>query len=142
MQERRGMTKQTRLSLIEVITIAAVLAAGSVTVVPRFTRASQASMTDELIDGLQRMRCQLTLYRVQHGDRLPPTDSLETFETALTTKVGEHGPYIKRIPVNPYNRLSTVRFDGEPAGVNKAGWRLDTKTGSFQADNNASFAAL
>jgi hypothetical protein len=136
------MTKRTRWSLIEVITIAAVLTAGSVTVAPRFTKASQASMTDELIDGLQRMRCQLALYRVQHGDRLPPTDSLEGFETAMTTTEGAHGPYIKRIPVNPYNRLNTVRFDGEPAGANKAGWRFDTKTGSFRADNNACYAAL
>ena len=134
------MTKQTRLSLIEVITIAVVLALVSVGVVPRFSEASEESKTGELIDGLQRMRTQLALYRVQHEDRLPPTDSLEGFNSAITTRVGEYGPYIKKIPVNPYNCLNTVRFDGEPAGVNKSAWRLDTKAGTFQADNNAACA--
>ena len=134
------MLKQTRMSLIEVVTIGAVLAVASVGVAPRFIEASEESRTDGLIDGLQGMRSQLALYRVQHEDRLPPTCSLEEFESAMTTKVGEYGPYIKKIPVNPYSGLNTVRFDGEPAGANKAGWRLDTKTGSFQADNDAACA--
>ncbi len=131
------MTEQMRLSLIEVLTIGVVLVVASVGVVPRFTEASEESTTDALIDGLQRMRSQLALYSAQHGDRLPPTHSLEGFTNAMTTKVGEYGPYINKIPVNPYNGLNTVRFDEEPAGANKAGWRLDTKAGSFQADNSA-----
>ena len=35
-----------------------------------------------------------------------------------------------------------ARFDGEPAGVDKAGWRIDTKTGLFQTDDSAAHAAL
>jgi hypothetical protein len=60
----------------------------------------------------------------------------------MTTTVGQHGSYIKQIPSNPYNGLKTVRFNGEAAGAGKAGWRLDTKTGLFQADNDAACAAL
>jgi type II secretory pathway pseudopilin PulG len=139
-QESRVMTEQARLSLIEVIIIATVLAVASVEVVPRFTEATEKSRTGELIEGLQKMRSQLALYRVQHGDCLPPTCSLNSFKSAITTRTGEFGPYIKGIPVNPYNGFDTVRFDGEPAGANKAGWRLDTKHGSIQADNSAVFA--
>jgi hypothetical protein len=84
----------------------------------------------------------MDLYRVQHVDRLPPADSFNSFEMAMTTKIGQHGPYVKRIPTNPFNGLKTIRFDGEPAGAGKSGWRLDTKTGLFQADNNAACAAL
>lgn len=134
------MTEQARLSLIEVMTIAAVLAVASVGVVPRFTEAREESKTEELIEGLQTMRSQLGLYRVEHGDRLPPTDSVEAFLRAMTAKAGQYGPYVRTIPVNPYNGLDTIRFDGEAPGVNKAGWRLDTKTGSFQADNSAACA--
>jgi hypothetical protein len=44
--------------------------------------------------------------------------------------------------VNPFNGLNMVRFDGEPAGSGKAGWRLDKKNGYFQADNDAAYAGL
>ena len=60
----------------------------------------------------------------------------------MTTKVGRYGPYINKIPVNPFNNLKTVRFDGEKAGSGEAGWRFDTKTGAFQADNDADYAML
>jgi type II secretory pathway pseudopilin PulG len=134
------MTEQERLSLLEVIIFAAVLAVVSVEVIPRFTQATQKSRTEELIEALQKMRSQLALYRVQHGDCLPPTCSLDNFKSAVTTRAGECGPYIREIPVNPYNGLNTVRFDGAPAGANEAGWRLDTKDGSFQADNSKACA--
>jgi hypothetical protein len=60
----------------------------------------------------------------------------------MTTKEEQYYPYVRRIPTNPYNSLKTVRFDGEPAGADEAGWRFDTKTGQFQADSDASHAAL
>ncbi len=136
------MTKSRRLSLIEVITIAVVLGVGSAGIAPRYMEASEEEKLDQLIDGLQTMRGQLALYCVQHEDQLPPTQSSEGFSTAMTTRISGYGPYIKRIPVNPYNNLDTIRFDGEPAGANEAGWRFDTKDGSFRADNNVSHGAL
>jgi len=136
------MTKAKRLSLIEVMTIVVVLGIGSAGIAPRYMEAGEEEKLDQLINGLQTMRGQLALYCVQHDDRLPPTQSVEGFRIALTTRMGEYGPYIKKVPVNPYNNLDTIRFNGEPAGVNKAGWRFDTKDGSFRADNNVSHGAL
>jgi len=136
------MTKEKRLSLIEVITIVVVLGIGSAGIAPRYIEAGEEERLDQLINGLQTMRGQLALYCVQHEDQLPPAYSFEGFRIALTTRVGQYGPYVKELPVNPYNRLDTVRFDGEPAGVNKAGWRFDTQDGSFRADNNVSHGAL
>ncbi|MHC4426794.1 MAG: hypothetical protein ACYSYV_11965 [Planctomycetota bacterium] len=136
------MRRENRLSYVEVVTIAIVFGLVATTVVPKFIEASGESKTGELIDGLQEMRAQLALYCVQHENNLPPTGSFESFRPAMTTKVGWYGPYVEKIPVNPCNGLSTVRFDGEPAGAGKAGWRLDTKTGSFQADNDAAYAAF
>ena len=137
------MRENIRLPYTEVISIAVVLSVAAMSVVPRFTEATQESRTCELIDGLHQMRSQLDLYRVQHENCLPPFDSFDSFKTALTTKVGQYGPYVNEIPVNPFNNLNTVRFDdGEPAGADKAGWRIDTKTGLFQADDSAAHAAL
>ena len=136
------MIEKKRLSYTEVISIAVVLSVAAMSIVPKFTEATQESRTSELIDGLHQMRSQLDLYCVQHENCLPPVNSFESFKTALTTKVGQYGPYVDEIPVNPFNNLNTIRFDGEPAGVGKAGWRIDTKTGLFQTDDSAAHAAL
>ena len=136
------MRENLRSSYIEILSIAVVLSIAAMSVVPKFTEATQESRTSELIDGLHQMRSQLDLYRVQHESCLPPVNSFESFKTALTTKIGRYGPYVKEIPVNSFNNLNTVRFDGEPAGVGKAGWRIDTKTGLFQTDDSTAHAAL
>jgi type II secretory pathway pseudopilin PulG len=136
------MKEKTRLSYVEAVIIASVLSVVTMTVIPKFIVASPESKTSDLIDGLQEMRSQLDLYRAQHENSLPPVDSFESFKTAMTTKIGQCGPYVEKVPVNPFNNLNTIRFDGEPAGVGKAGWRFDTKTGLFQADNSAEYAGL
>jgi len=136
------MREESRLSYVEVVSIAIVLSVVGMSVLPQFTEASQESRTCELIDGLHQMRSQLDLYRAQHGNCLPPFDSFKSFKTNMTTKIGQYGPYVEKIPVNPFNNLNTVRFDGEPAGVGKAGWRIDTNTGLFQTDDSAAHAAL
>lgn len=136
------MKKKTRLSYVEAVIIASVLSVVTMTVVPKFIGASPESKTSDLVDGLQQMRAQLDLYRAQHENSLPPVDSFESFKTAMTTKIGQYGPYVEKVPVNPFNNLNTVRFDGVPAGAGKAGWRVDTETGLFQADNNAAYAGL
>jgi len=136
------MREENRFSYIEMVTAAIVLGLVGMTAVPKFIEANEESRTGELIDGLQTVRAQLALYHVQHEDLYPPTYSFEDFKSAMTTRVGQFGPYVRKIPVNPCNGLDTVRFDGEPAGANLAGWRFDTKTGLFQADNNAVYAAL
>jgi len=134
--------EKARLSYTELIIIAVVLGVVAVRAVPRFTEAGLESRVGELIDGVQKMRIQLDLYRAQHCGCLPDVDSFAVFQTAMTTKVGRYGPYVSKIPANPFNNLNTVRFDGEPAGAGIAGWRLDTETGLFQADDSVAHAGL
>lgn len=136
------MKEKSRLSYVELVTVMIALSAVSMQVVPKFTAASEDSRTCDLIEGLQKMRTQLTLYRVQHGGNWPPVDSFQSFEAAMTSAEGRPEPYVREIPINPCNGQNTVRFGGEPAGTNEAGWRFDTKTGSFQADNSDRYAVL
>lgn len=136
------MKEKSRLSYVELATVLVALSIVSMQVVPKFTHATEASRTDDLIRGLQEMRTQLKLYRVQHDNLWPPTDSFESFEAAMTDTDGRREPYVNRIPVNPCNGLNTVRFNGEPAGANKAGWRFDAGSGLFQADGCPKHAAL
>ncbi|MHC4571251.1 MAG: hypothetical protein ACYS0C_04145 [Planctomycetota bacterium] len=136
------MKDKIRFSFIEAVVMAVVLGILARAVTPQFAEAGSDAKVCDLVEGLEAMRAHLDLYRAEHRDFLPPTDSFANFETAMTAKVGRYGPYVKKIPENPFNNLNTVRFDGEPAGANKAGWRLDSKTGLFQADNGAGYAAL
>jgi general secretion pathway protein G len=137
-----GMKEEAHWSYIEILAVVIVLGIVSMKAAPRFTQARQDFRIGRLTDGLQQMRFQLDLYKAQHEGNLPPTDSFESFNAGLTTRVGQYGPYIRKIPVNPFNNLSTVRFNGPPAGSGSAGWRLDTKTGLFQADDSTIHAGL
>jgi len=136
------MRVKGHLSYGEIVIIAIVLGAAGRTIGPRFSEANTEAKVSALIDGLEEMRTQLDLYRVEHGDKLPPTDTFASFEAAMTSEAGGYGPYVEKIPTNPFNKLKTVRFDGKAAGAGKAGWRLDAKTGVFQADNEHGYANL
>ncbi|MHC4475321.1 MAG: hypothetical protein ACYTEL_06740 [Planctomycetota bacterium] len=130
------------LSFFRLLTVAAILGVVAQVSGSRLAPGGTEEKISELIRALQPMRSALVLYRVQHRGRLPAIDSFELFEMAMTTKVGGCGPYVEEIPTNPFNGLETVRFDGEPAGSNRAGWRFDTKAGVIQADDSAAHAAL
>jgi type II secretory pathway pseudopilin PulG len=136
------MKEQSRLSYVEMIIVAVVLGVIGMRVVPQFVEASPESQISDLIDGLQKMRAQLDLYRAQHAGSLPDVDSFAGFEAAMTKKTDRYGPYVRKIPINPFNDLNTVRFNGEPAGAGTAGWRLDTETGVFLADDSDAHAGL
>ncbi len=130
------------LSYLRVMVIALALGLLAKMTAPESSQAGIQSNTAELIEALVKIRASLDLYRVEHNGRLPSTGSSAEFEKAMTQRIGQYGPYIKEIPYNPFNSLDTVRFDGQPAGANTAGWRLDTQTGVFQADNDSAYAAL
>ena len=136
------MKEKNRLSYVELVIVVIALTAVSIQIVPKFTQATEDSNTRDLIEGLQEMRTGLTLYHAQHWDNWPPTDSFESFEAAMTGNEGESKSYLREIPTNPYNGLNTVRFGGEPAGANEAGWRFDAKEDTFQADDSGRCAVL
>ena len=131
-----------KLSLLEVFVIAVALGLVARIFVPGSTQARTQRNVSELMDCLAQMRASIDLYRANHKGLLPQVDCFENFEKAMTRCIGCHGPYMDKIPANPFNNLNTVRFDGKPAGANLAGWRLDTKTGLLQADNDAAYEAL
>jgi hypothetical protein len=48
----------------------------------------------------------------------------------------EFGPYLQSLPVNLFNDSAAIRMDGAAAGANIAGWRFNTMTGAFNADDS------
>lgn len=136
------MKAQIRLSYTRVFLIAVALSLLAKFVGPQSGQASTQNNTSDLVDALVEVRGTLDLYKAQHNGNLPPAHSFSMFRMALTRQIRGYGPYMVDIPTNPFNGLDTVRFDGLPPGANLAGWRFDTNTGIFQADNDAAHAAL
>lgn len=135
------MSGSKKFSVLQIVIIAVILGVVSKTIIPHASQAAEQELKiQQLVNGLERMRTCLDLYIAQHDSDLPPTTSNKMFARALTKKLDLYGPYIDRIPTNPFNGLSTVRFDGIPAGADLAGWRLDTYTGFIQADSSPEHA--
>jgi type II secretory pathway pseudopilin PulG len=136
------MQEKTSPSFVQILITAIILGMVARSVGPLFTRAGSDRRVCSLINGLETMRNAIDLYRAHHKGELPPCGSFESFEAAITTKAGRYRPSLNGIPVNPFNGLNTVRFDGEPAGSGRAGWRLDTNSRCFQADSDTAHAGL
>ena len=147
------MKARSGFTLVEILIVVVILGILAAIVIPQFTEASTEAKTSSLCTDLQTMRSQIELYKIQHNDNLPGSGGA-TFVQAMTgytditgAVVGApgpnvYGPYVQQIPTNPFNDLSAIREDGAAAGANSDGWRFDTTTGAFQADDSAAHAAL
>jgi general secretion pathway protein G len=139
MKAKRGFT------LVEILIVVVILGILAAVVIPQFTNASTEAKTSSLCADLQTARSQIELYKVQHNDLLPGAGTALWVE-AMTGKTdvagavnanGPYGPYLQKLPRNQFNDLSTVRIDGAAAGANTDGWRFDSTTGAFLADDAA-----
>ena len=152
--------KAKGFTLVEILIVVVILGILAAIVIPQFTEASTEAKESRLCTDLQTMRSQIELYKAQHNDRLPGSETAAspigsvggaTFVQALTgyTDVNGnvaaapgpnvYGPYMQKIPTNGFNNLDTVTFNAGTVGVpgtNLAGWNLDPATGKFQADDN------
>lgn len=136
------MKTRAGFSLIQIVLTMVVLALVGTTMAPRFTSAAADARIAGLCENLQNVRRHIEVYRRQHEDRLPACagESGEDFVRRLT-EPGENPisqdteRVLAQMPVNPYNRLDTVRVGGPGAGAGTHGWRFDPATGDFQADD-------
>ncbi len=140
------MTKaRIGFAIIQVSLVGAICSVGAGILAPDYSARGTGVEESRFLADLQTIRCQLELYKIQHDEKLPPTESFASFERALTTKDADnHGPYFQAMPTNPFNGDNTIRFEKgqNTAGAGKAGWVLDEGTGDFRADDSAKHAAL
>ena len=145
------MRAKSGFSLVEILIVVVILGIIAAIVVPKFMNASTEAKASNLHSNLQRVCSQIELYKIQHNGQLPAAASETSidFQRRMTTQTdingdagNDYGPYIQKIPTNPFNNLSAIRIDGTAAGANTDGWRFDTTTGAFQADDSAANAAF
>jgi len=132
------------VTLIEILVLSVLLSILAV-VVPHISGAGEQTRFSALATDLLEMRSKIELYKFHHNGRLPasPGETPADFLRRMTTKTNadgdagvEFGPYLQSLPVNVFNDSAEVRIDGAAAGANIAGWRFDTVTGAFNADDS------
>ncbi|MBN2457039.1 MAG: type II secretion system protein [Sedimentisphaerales bacterium] len=147
------MKSKSGFTLVEILIVVVILGILAAIVIPQFSEASTEAKESRLRNDLQTVRSQIELFKIQHNDVLPGQGTGSTdFATDLTTYTmvdgtpattqapgdGVYGRYLQAIPTNPWNDSNDVREDGAAAGANSDGWRFDTTTGTFQADDDLS----
>ena len=116
MQAKRGFT------LVEILIVVVILGILAAIVIPQFTQASTEAKQNSLCSDLQTLRSQIELYKVQHNDLCPVQDP-NTWEAQMIyassisgaisaskvrTGVYQLGPYLERVPENPFTNSNTV----------------------------------
>jgi general secretion pathway protein G len=140
------MKAKSGFTLVEILIVVVILGILAAIVIPQFTEASTEAKTSSLCTDLQTMRSQIELYKVQHNDDLPGTGTA-SFEESMTQKTditgaldaaGAYGPYLQKIPTNPFNDLNTVQVEAGNSGLGSGntGWHFDSTTGAFHADTD------
>jgi general secretion pathway protein G len=145
------MKAKSGFTLVEILIVVVILGILAAIVIPQFTEASTEARVSSLCSDLQTLRSQIELYKVQHND-IPPT--LLNFEAQMVetstpagatsgdkTRAGLFvlGPYLERVPENPFNRLNTVDASGV-AGDGAGGWEYTETTGEIYADDDPAHA--
>ena len=148
------MKAKSGFTLVEILIVVVILGILAAIVIPQFTDAATEAKESRLMTELQTMRSQIELYKIQHNDYLPGTAAsgytAVNFELALTGRTtvnGEtgtdYGPYMKRLPTNPFNNLGSVLAEIEIAAADQSagdssdtyGWWFNNVTGTFGAND-------
>jgi len=131
-------------TLVEILATVVILGIIAAIAIPQFTPTTTQANTSVVSSDLQAIRMAIEYYKIQHSDANPGTMVGVSFVQAMTQKTdpdgtlnpaGIRGPYIQRVPTNPFNALSTVEEDGVLGGGDN-GWHYDTTTGEFHADTD------
>ena len=141
------MTHRTGFTLVEILIVVIILGILAAIVIPQFTEASQDARESALTSDLQTLRSQIELYKIQHKDILPgDLDTAADFEADMigTTDIDglnagtDFGPYLQKMPTNPFNNLDTVVIQAYVVGDDSTGWQFDSTTGQVHANDNDS----
>jgi general secretion pathway protein G len=152
MKSRGGFT------LVEILIVVVILGILAAIVVPQFTEASGEAKDSRLLSDMQSVRSQIELYKIQHTGVMPGLASNgsapATFDVAMTgytlgdgtaaaiqaPAVGVLGPYMQRLPSNPYatsNPQAVNIVQAAPLVADlTAGWFFNNVTGEFGASTS------
>jgi general secretion pathway protein G len=127
---------------IEALIILIILGLAAVVMIPRFASGGTDTRENALRMSLKTVRNQIHLYRIQHNETNPTLDGFVNQMTRASNAIGEtaplgtpgypFGPYLKRIPTNPYTITDTIST--APRGT--SAWYYHPETGEFRTNHN------
>jgi len=150
--------KKNAFTLIEVILVVTILGILGALILPTFQGHIATARESTAKDSLRTMRSQIELYKWQHGGTLPgyaggtgiTVGVLQLQFTGTTTVDGAaspntvpadpflYGPYVIKLPKNPFNDLSNIAYVAEltafadAADGTSSGWLYKKETGELR----------
>ena len=151
---RMGKMKNKGFTLVELILVVSILGILAAIVLPSFQGNIATAKESAAKSDLMAMRTQIELYRLQHN-QYPPgyvggagvavgmvslqlmgTTDIDGAASPDTVPVDPYlyGPYLKKIPPNPFNKLSTIAYVPEAtafaaaADGTSSGWLYKKET--------------
>ena len=153
--------KAKGFTLVEILIVVVILGIMAAIVLPKFSNASEAARAAMLADDLRIIRIQIGVFAAQHNSVAPgyplcdphaaPTEKAFVLQMTMASDSGgkvadpgtpgfPYGPYLREIPINPFNGKNTVEMIGNDAKMpseadDSHGWVYQPATQAFRADN-------
>ena len=155
------MNKAKAFTLVEILVVVVLLGVLAAIVIPAFAHSTTSAKDSALAVDLQLLRRVILVYKSQHlevGPGYPngnttqaPTEQAFIDQTTMasntnsqTAAIGtpgfNRGPYLMKIPVNPFNEKNTIEMlaDGQAFPANSDGshgWIYKAANSEIRADN-------
>ena len=152
-----GRMKNKAFTLVELLIVVAILGIMAAIVIPSFQGNVAQAKESASQTNLVTMRTQVELYKIHHNSIPPGYDNGSAVDeatlalqfTATTSVAGAsssstiptspylYGPYLKKIPTNPYNNLSSIAYVAlatefsAAADGTSSGWLYKKETGEI-----------
>lgn len=141
------ITNRKAFTLVEILIVVVIMAVLAATIIPQFTASTKDAQESTAVFNLQGLRSQIELYKAQHSGTPPATlDKLTNRSNASGTTGTDaatypFGPYMLRLPENPFNNKNAVdaitTYPPSAVGATTAGWLYHSTSGNIYINDAA-----